>query len=81
ALLAQRLGWTMIEGDSLHPPANVEKMRQGQPLDDADRAPWLGRIGTMLAGWAQAGQPGIVTCSALKRAYRDQIRQACPAVR
>ena len=52
-LLAERLGWEMMEGDRLHPPANVEKMRQGIPLDDADREPWLDRIGEELKAWAR----------------------------
>ncbi len=80
-LLAKRAGWEMIEGDRLHPPANVEKMRRGMPLDDADRAPWLDRIGDQLRAWAAEGRSGIVTCSALKRAYRERIRGARPDVR
>jgi gluconokinase len=79
-LISRRLGWEMIEGDRLHPPANVEKMRRGIPLDDADRAPWLDRIGEQLRDWARAGRSGVVTCSALKRAYRDRIRVARPDV-
>jgi carbohydrate kinase (thermoresistant glucokinase family) len=80
-LLAKRLGWPFVEGDRLHPPANVEKMRQGIPLTDADRAPWLDRIGDELKSWAAEGQSGVMTCSALKRAYRDRIRSARPDVR
>ena len=68
ALLAERLGWDMMEGDRLHPPANVEKMRQGIPLDDADREPWLDRIGEELRAWAAAGRSGVLTCSAVKGA-------------
>ena len=71
--VAQRLGWPFLEGDSLHPDANVAKMRGGTPLTDADRWPWLeaiaGWIDTQLAGRGY----GIVTCSALKRAYRDRL--------
>ena len=70
-LLAKQLGWPFMEGDRLHPPANVEKMRQGIPLTDADRAPWLDRIGEELKSWAAEGRSGVLTCSALKRAYRD----------
>jgi len=70
-LLAKQLGWRFVEGDRLHPPANVEKMKQGVALTDADRAPWLDRIGEELRSWATAGQSGVLTCSALKRAYRD----------
>ena len=80
-LLAKRLGWVFAEGDRLHPPANVEKMRQGIPLTDADRAPWLDRIGEELADWARHDRSGLMTCSALKRAYRDRIRAARPDVR
>ena len=80
-LLAKRLGWPFMEGDRLHPPANVEKMRQGIPLDDADRGPWLDRIGEELKSWAAEGRSGVLTCSALKRAYRDRIRAARPDVR
>jgi gluconokinase len=71
AMLAGRLGWQFAEGDALHPPANVEKMRHGIPLDDADRGPWLTRIVGLIEGWRAAGAHGIVTCSALKRAYRE----------
>jgi gluconokinase len=80
-LVAKRLGWPFIEGDRLHPKANVEKMRQGIPLTDADRAPWLDRIGEELKRWAAEGQSGVLTCSALKRVYRDRIRFARPDVR
>jgi gluconokinase len=80
-LLAKQLGWPFMEGDRLHPPANVEKMRQGIPLTDADRAPWLDRIGEELKSWAAEGKSGVLTCSALKRAYRDRIRAARPDVR
>jgi carbohydrate kinase (thermoresistant glucokinase family) len=72
ALELQRvLGWPFQEGDDLHPPENVAKMRSGQPLDDRDRLPWLQAI----AGWIDARliahEPGIITCSNLKRAYRE----------
>ncbi len=80
-LLTQRLGWEMIEGDRLHPPANVEKMRRGIPLDDADREPWLDTIGEQLRAWGAAGRSGVLTCSALKRAYRARILAARPDVR
>ena len=81
ALLAKQLGWPFMEGDRLHPPANVEKMRQGIPLTDADRVPWLDRIGKELKSWGAEGKSGVLTCSALKRAYRDRIRSARPDVR
>jgi gluconokinase len=80
-LLAKKLGWPFMEGDRLHPPANVEKMRQGIPLTDADRAPWLDRIGEELKSWGAERKSGVLTCSALKRAYRDRIRSARPDVR
>jgi len=71
--LARRLGWRFTEGDALHPPQNVAKMRSGQPLTDADRAPWLTAVAQAIDDWRQRGQRGIITCSALKRAYRRQI--------
>jgi gluconokinase len=80
-LLAKQLGWPFMEGDRLHPPANVEKMRQGIPLTDADRGPWLDQIGEELKSWAAERRSGVMTCSALKRAYRDRIRSARPDVR
>jgi gluconokinase len=73
ALLAAMLGWRYREGDDLHPPENVEKMRGGTPLTDADRLPWLHRIAAEIAGWQARGEQGVLTCSALKRSYRDII--------
>ncbi len=70
-LLADALGCPFLEGDSLHPAANVAKMSSGTPLTDADRLPWLGRIAEEIDAWRSRGQSGVVTCSALKRAYRD----------
>ena len=70
--LAARLGLNYRDGDDLHPPENVAKMRSGMPLTDADRWPWLDRVGQVLLAEA----PVIVGCSALKRAYRDRIRTA-----
>ena len=72
--LAKRLGWPFQEGDALHPATNVAKMKAGQPLDDADRGPWLDRIKAWIDGQLAQGQPGVITCSALKRAYRDRLR-------
>lgn len=74
ALLAGRLGWDFEEGDDLHPAANVAKMAAGHPLDDADRAPWLAIVAEWIRERTDAGRPGIVTCSALKRVYRDVLR-------
>lgn len=75
ALLAGRLGWPFAEGDDLHPPENVAKMHAGHPLTDADRRPWLERIGAWIGQQLAAGHSAIVTCSALKRAYRDVLRR------
>jgi carbohydrate kinase (thermoresistant glucokinase family) len=72
ALELQRvLRWPFQEGDDLHPPANVEKMRYGRPLDDADRLPWLQAIARWIDERLAAREPGIITCSDLKRAYRQ----------
>ena len=73
ALLATALGCEFQEGDDLHPRANVEKMRSGTPLTDADRMPWLRKIAEEMDGWRRRGECGVVTCSALKRSYRDII--------
>ncbi len=64
------LGWKFQEGDDLHPPANVEKMRSGHPLNDEDRKPWLEAVARWIDECLTAGEPGIITCSNLKRAYR-----------
>lgn len=71
AELHRLLGWPFREGDDLHPPANVEKMRSGRPLDDEDRLPWLRAVAGWIDGQLAARQPGIITCSDLRRAYRD----------
>jgi len=71
--LAEHLGWRFQEGDALHPPQNVAKMAAGTPLSDADRWPWLTAIAAVIDGWRAAGVSGIVTCSALKRAYRQVL--------
>ncbi|MFB4349106.1 gluconokinase [Microbacterium sp. CR_7] len=75
AMLAGRLGWTFEEGDDLHPEANVKKMASGDPLTDDDRWPWLDRIAEWIDDRIAAGEPGIITCSALKRSYRDVLRR------
>ena len=74
--LAERLGWPFEEGDTLHPAANIAKMKAGQPLDDADRAPWLDAVAAWISGRQVEGGTGVISCSALKRAYRDRLRQA-----
>lgn len=71
AMLAGALGAGFLEGDDVHPPANVEKMRSGSPLTDADRWPWLQTIARQVDRWRERGERGVVACSALKRAYRD----------
>jgi gluconokinase len=73
-LVAQRLGLPMVEGDDLHPPANIAKMTQGIPLNDDDRRPWLEAIAARIDTWRQAGAQGVVTCSSLRHAYRDILR-------
>src|SRR5512133_2467077 len=73
-MLAEHLNWELQEGDDLHPPANVAKMASGIPLDDEDRWPWLDAIAAWIKDKTQRGEPGIVTCSALKRSYRDRLR-------
>lgn len=76
--LAHALGLPLVEGDDFHPPANQQKMRDGVPLTDADRAGWL----DALAGELAAAPGGtVLTCSALKRAYRDRLRAAAPGLR
>jgi gluconokinase len=80
-LLAERLGWAYAEADSFHPAANVAKMAAGHPLDDADREPWLAAIGEWIDATTRAGAPAVVTCSALKRSYRDRLRAGRPNVR
>lgn len=73
-VLAGELGWDLAEGDDMHPDANVSKMRQGQALTDEDRWPWLAAVARWITEHTMAGQPGIITCSALKRSYRDVLR-------
>lgn len=75
-LLAKRLDIPFAEADDFHPPANVAKMSAGVPLDDADRQPWLEAVGRWLH---EHDTGGVVACSALKRRYRDTLREACPS--
>ena len=81
AALAYGLVLDFVDGDDLHSVANVAKMRSGSPLDDADRAPWLDAIGTVLADAAHHPDGVVIACSALKRAYRDRIRAAAGPMR
>lgn len=77
--LAQALRLPLIEGDDFHPLANVAKMRAGEPLDDADRVGWLQALGEQLKSCRQSG--AVLTCSSLKSAYRQQLREAAPGLR
>ena len=74
ALLAGQLGWDLAEGDDMHPDENVAKMHAGHPLTDEDRWPWLETVASWISEHTMAGAPGIITCSALKRIYRDVLR-------
>ena len=80
-LLANELGWPMLEGDEFHSLDNIAKMRAGVPLTDADRQPWLDAIAARLAEWHAAGTSGLLTCSALKRQYRARLVANCPEAR
>lgn len=73
--LAQKLGRKFIDGDDLHPRANIQKMASGQPLNDDDRKPWLERIRDASYSLESKNEHGIIVCSALKKKYRDQIRE------
>ena len=78
--LAAALGWTYAEGDDFHPEANVAKMAAGIPLTDEDRWPWLRSIGAWMSDEIAAGRSAVVTCSALRRSYRDVLREGRPEV-
>jgi gluconokinase len=80
-LLAAALGAEFAEGDAYHPPANVEKMRRGIPLEDADRWPWLQTLAAQIDRWLAAGKTVVLACSALKQSYRDVLAQGRPGVR
>lgn len=79
--LSQAIGAKFIDGDDLHPRQNIVKMASGQPLEDSDRLPWLDRIGDVIFSLGQKNESGILVCSALKKRYRDQLRQGNPALR
>ena len=78
ALLAGRLRWRFADADTFHPAENIAKMREGIPLTDADREPWLRAVTAWMDERIAAGQSGVVTCSALKRAYRDRLLSGRP---
>ena len=75
ALLAGRLDWRFEEGDALHPEANIAKMAAGRPLSDEDRWPWLARVADLIDERLDAAENGLITCSALKRSYRDMLNR------
>src|SRR6185437_11708064 len=77
AALAQRLRVPFADADDFHPPANIAKMTAGHPLNDDDRGPWLESIGAWLADHSAGG---VMSCSALKHAYREALRKHCPSV-
>ncbi|WP_428310338.1 gluconokinase [Hydrocarboniphaga sp.] len=76
--LAQREHWAFQEGDDLHPQANRDRMHRGIALTDADRAPWLAALEQWIDARVATGESGVLTCSALKRAYRDQLAHGRP---
>jgi gluconokinase len=80
SMLAHRLHWIYEDGDWFHPPSNIEKMHGGEPLTDEDRWPWLHGIAAWIDATRQAGNHGVVACSALKRAYRDILAGGRPDV-
>ncbi|PYT38121.1 MAG: gluconate kinase [Acidobacteria bacterium] len=73
-MLAAQLNWQFADADGFHPPANIEKMSHGIPLNDADRAPWLAAMRKAILEWIAVGKNVMLACSALKRAYRDELR-------
>jgi gluconokinase len=80
-LLAAALGWPFVDGDSLHPAANIAKMRAGIPLTDEDRWPWLMAVAAVMDADIAAGRSAVLACSALKRSYRDLLLTGRPAAR
>jgi gluconokinase len=81
AMLAGRMHWLFADADMFHPAANIAKMRQGIPLTDEDRWPWLRAIALWMDGREAAGESAVVTCSALKQSYRDLLFQGRPDAR
>jgi len=79
-LLADELGWRFADADDFHPASNVEKIRHGIPLSDADRQPWLKRLRVEISAWVAKAENTVLACSALKQSYRDQL-QTGPEVR
>jgi gluconokinase len=81
ALLAGQLGWKFEDGDDLHPAGNIAKMQAGVPLTDKDRRPWLDAVAAWIDQRSAAGGSGVIACSALKRSYRDRLRDGRPELR
>lgn len=77
-ILAERTGTVFADADDFHPPANKRKMASGQPLEDADRQPWLEVLNRMMVGWFAAGKGGVLACSALKEKYRETLTRDLP---
>ncbi len=80
-LLAQRLGWDFYDADSFHSPENIAKMAHGIPLTDADRAPWLAALRSLIQRCIAEKRPGVLACSALKDSYRDELTGGAADVR
>jgi gluconokinase len=80
AAIVEHSGGRLIEGDSFHPPANIQKMSAGIPLDDEDRAGWLTRLGEEMNICLEQGERPVLTCSALKVHYRETLRHAVPGL-
>ncbi len=74
-LLSQRLGWGFYDADDFHPPENIAKMARGEPLNDADREPWLDRLRALIVACKDENRPGVLACSALKQKYRSHLIQ------
>jgi gluconokinase len=74
SFLAKRMGWEFVDADDFHPPSNVEKMKHGIPLTDADREPWLKALHDKIVEWTAEKRSVVLACSALKQSYRDELR-------
>ena len=74
SLLAKPMGWEFVDADDFHPPSNVEKMKHGIPLTDADREPWLKALHDKIVEWTAEKRSVVLACSALKQSYRDELR-------
>ena len=79
-MLAAQLGWEFADADDYHPAANVEKMRHGIPLTDADREPWLESLRALIVAWMTAGKDAVLACSALKQTYRERLTAGAPVL-